>query len=151
MYRLPQIPVSEHDPFMRAVLWTGAPEACPSHETALACYEISDVNPDKTHVTAGARHRIRRSGGDGSEIHYQDLAPWRIGWWNQVAAPPSPTELPSSLSPTGGHQAIVRPLGSMPRSPFFSTARTAFPRTPHFAQQVTTSLVVLDPPRGSRN
>lgn len=46
VYRFPKYPVSEADPYMLAVLWTRVPEAALSHETALAVYDLSDVNPN---------------------------------------------------------------------------------------------------------
>ena len=45
---------------MLAVLWTGAPEAALSHETALAVRGYGDINPGKVHVTVRAGRRIRR-------------------------------------------------------------------------------------------
>jgi predicted transcriptional regulator of viral defense system len=86
VYRVNHVPTTEFDPFALAVLWTGAPEACLSHGSALACYEISDINPTRTHLTVGRRRRIRRSGGDGYAVHYEDLAPNQVGWWNEVPA-----------------------------------------------------------------
>ena len=84
IYRFPKFPVSQYDPFMLAVLWAGAPEACLSHETALDAYGISDVNPNLTHITVPKQRRIRRSDGDGYVVHHEDLAPEQIGWWQQI-------------------------------------------------------------------
>ncbi|MDR1512579.1 MAG: type IV toxin-antitoxin system AbiEi family antitoxin domain-containing protein [Propionibacteriaceae bacterium] len=84
VYRFPQFPVSQYDPFMLAVLWTGADEACLSHETALDAYGISDVNPNTIHITVPKGRRIRRSGGDDYTVHHEDLAPAQIGWWQEI-------------------------------------------------------------------
>ncbi len=84
VYRFPMFPVSQYDPYMVAVLWTRAPEACLSHETALDAYEISDVNPNVIHVTVAAGRRLRRSVGETYEIHHQDLAAAQIGWWQEI-------------------------------------------------------------------
>ncbi len=84
VYRFPRFPVSQYDPYMVAVLWTRAPEACLSHETALDAYEISDVNPNVIHVTIRAGRRLRRGVVEGYEIHHQDLAPAQIGWWQEI-------------------------------------------------------------------
>lgn len=84
VYRFPRFPVSQYDPYMLAVLWTRVPEACLSHETALDAYEISDINPDRIHVTVGAHRRLRRTGGEDYVVHRQDLAPAQIGWWQQI-------------------------------------------------------------------
>lgn len=63
VYRIPEVPVTRYDPYMLAVLWTGAAEACLSHDTALAAHEVSDINPDKIHPAVATQRRIRRSGG----------------------------------------------------------------------------------------
>lgn len=60
LYRFPQWPVSGNDHLMEAVLWTRDSRAALSHETALAVYELANVNPDKTHVTISKRRPLRR-------------------------------------------------------------------------------------------
>ncbi len=84
VYRMPVVPASEYDNLHLAVLWTGVENAALSHETALSLYELSDVNPDRIHVTVPTRRRIRRSGAQGIEIHHQDLEPRQIGWFEQI-------------------------------------------------------------------
>lgn len=46
VYRFPQLPTAAQDPYMLAVLWTGTDQVCLSHDTALAVYEVCDINPD---------------------------------------------------------------------------------------------------------
>lgn len=84
VYRFRRYPVSEADRYMLAVLWTRAPEAALSHESALDVYELSDINPDVIHVTVGRHRRLRRQGGSDYEIHYDDLEPHQVGWWQEV-------------------------------------------------------------------
>ena len=84
VYRFPQYPVGEHDQLALAVLWTRAPEAALSHETALDCYGISDINPNRTHVTVGKQRRFRRSDGHNYVVHYEDLDTRQIGWWEGI-------------------------------------------------------------------
>lgn len=84
VYRFPQHPVGEHDGLMLAVLWTRVPEAALSHETALNAYAISDVNPNRIHLTVGKHRRFRRAGGADYVVHHEDLDPARIGWWQQI-------------------------------------------------------------------
>lgn len=69
VYRFPNYPVGEHDQLALAVLWTRVPEAALSHETALDCYGISDVNPNRIHVTVGKRRRFRRADGEDYVVH----------------------------------------------------------------------------------
>jgi len=84
VYRFPQYPVSQYDGLALAVLWTGVAEACLSHETALDAYEISDINPNVVHVTVAKRRRLRRAGGEGYVVHYEDLEPGQVGWWQEI-------------------------------------------------------------------
>jgi predicted transcriptional regulator of viral defense system len=84
VYRFPQYPVGQYDLYMLAVLWTRAPETCLSHETALDAYDISDVNPNRIHVTVAKHRRLRRKGGDDYVIHQEDLLPTQIGWWQEI-------------------------------------------------------------------
>lgn len=84
VYRFPNYPVTTADPYMLAVLWTRAPEAALSHETALDVFGVSDVNPTVIHVTVGKHRRIRRADAGQYEIHYQDLEPRQLTWWEEV-------------------------------------------------------------------
>lgn len=84
VYRFPQYPVGQYDAYMLAVLWTRTPETCLSHETALDAYGISDVYPNRIHVTVAKARRLRRAGGEDYVIHHEDLAPAQIGWWQEI-------------------------------------------------------------------
>jgi predicted transcriptional regulator of viral defense system len=84
VYRFTQFPTTEFDPYMLAVKWTGVPEACLSHDTALAAYDVCDINPDRIHITVPTAKRLRRRGGELYVVHYQDLAPKDITWWEQI-------------------------------------------------------------------
>ena len=84
VYRFPQYPVGLYDEYMLAVLWTRAPEACLSHETALDAYGITDINPHRIHITVDKRRRLRRMGGDDYVIHYEELTSGQTGWWEEI-------------------------------------------------------------------
>lgn len=86
VYRVPQIPSSHFNRFMLAVLWTGVPEAVLSHETALDMYEVCDVNPTIIHLTVAEHRRIKRSHGEGYQLHYQNLLSSQIGWREGIPA-----------------------------------------------------------------
>lgn len=81
VYRIPLVARTIFDRFMLALLWTGASEAVLSHETALAAFEVCDVNPIVIDVTVGKTRRIQRQGGEAYRIHYQNLDESQIGWW----------------------------------------------------------------------
>ncbi|MBZ8176591.1 hypothetical protein GSS88_02100 [Corynebacterium sp. 3HC-13] len=84
VYRFPQYPVDEFNHLALAVLWTRVPEAVLSHETALDCYGISDINPNRIHVTVGKKRRFRRAGGEDYIVYYEDLDAKQIGWWQEI-------------------------------------------------------------------
>ena len=112
VYRIPEVPTTRYDPFALAVFWTGVDEACLSHDTALAAYEVRDINPDRIHLTVAKHRRIRRSGGDAYAVHYEDLRPEQIAWWQEVPTVTLPiaieqcirSEVPGYLL----HQAVER-------------------------------------------
>jgi predicted transcriptional regulator of viral defense system len=71
----------------------GAPEACLSHETALAAWEISDVNPDRVHLNIARKRRLRRAGGEQYVIHRHDLAPGQLTRFEQIPITDVPTTI----------------------------------------------------------
>jgi predicted transcriptional regulator of viral defense system len=86
VYRVPQVAETECDQYQLAVLWTGVPEACLSHDTALAVWDISDINPDRIHITVARDRRIRRAGGERYVIHYEDVQAKNVTWWQGIRA-----------------------------------------------------------------
>jgi predicted transcriptional regulator of viral defense system len=74
VYRVPIVPEGPLDAYMEATLWPRGADGVLSHETALALYELSDVNPEKIDITVPKRHRIRREVPDAYRIHREDLA-----------------------------------------------------------------------------
>lgn len=55
LYRLPDLPASEHDDLIRWSLWSRGrderPQAVVSHETALRIHDLGDVLPERVHLT----------------------------------------------------------------------------------------------------
>ncbi|HUO08579.1 MAG TPA: type IV toxin-antitoxin system AbiEi family antitoxin domain-containing protein [Phycisphaerae bacterium] len=55
LYRLPTVPTSEHDDFIRLALWSrnraDKQQAVISHESALLLHQLSDVLPNRIHLT----------------------------------------------------------------------------------------------------
>jgi len=73
LYRLRYFPASPLDSYMEATLWPRGTRGVLSHETALALYELSDVNPSKIHFTVPRDHRIRRDIPALYRIHHETL------------------------------------------------------------------------------
>jgi predicted transcriptional regulator of viral defense system len=107
VYRFPQYPVGPNDHYMLAVLWTGEPRACLSHETALAVYELSDVNPDRIHMTVPKARRIRRSGGELYVVHREDLPDDAVDWWDEIPTVTAATAIRQCID-TGMPSYLVR-------------------------------------------
>jgi predicted transcriptional regulator of viral defense system len=107
VYRFPQLPVTTYDRFMLAVLWTGTGAACLSHDTALAAYNVCDIDPDRIHVTIPTARRVRRSDDDLYDIHQQDLADEQIGWWQQIQTVTLPTAISQCID-SGVPEPLLR-------------------------------------------
>lgn len=84
VYRFPEFPPSRYDEYMLAVLWTGNPHARLSHDTALANFEVCDVNPDRTHISVPKQARIRRTGGELYVLHHAVIPAEQQDWWHRI-------------------------------------------------------------------
>lgn len=93
VYRFERFPASNADDYMQAVLWTGQPQAALSHESELDLLELSDVNPDRVHVTVPIGARVRRQGGERIVMHEENLTAAHLGWWQGIRCATAPTGL----------------------------------------------------------
>lgn len=107
VYRFPQIPVTERDHYMLAVLWTGSREAALSHDTALAVHELCDINPDRIHLAVPAASRIRRRGGEFYVLHRADLPESDVDWWEGIKTVPPRTAIAQGID-SGVPSALLR-------------------------------------------
>jgi len=73
VYRLSHFPETRWDHFMAALMWSTPTPAVLSHESALEVFEISDVNPQKVHVTVPSTYRVRRQVPPQLIVHRADL------------------------------------------------------------------------------
>lgn len=78
IYRLALFPPADHPDLMKWALWSRnrgeVMEGVYSHQTALALYELSDLNPAKLHMTVPTHFR-RNSGTPAILVlHYADVA-----------------------------------------------------------------------------
>jgi len=76
LYRIPTIPLSEHDDLIRLTLWSRGrddlPQAIVSHESALSLHELSDMLPGKVHLTVPPS--FRRAAQPNCTLHKADVA-----------------------------------------------------------------------------
>jgi predicted transcriptional regulator of viral defense system len=79
VYRIPYFPADRLSQYRESVLWAhashGPEHVALSHETALAVYGISDVNPSRVHITVPKSARLRRRKPKWIVIHRGDLPP----------------------------------------------------------------------------
>jgi predicted transcriptional regulator of viral defense system len=77
LYRLPGVPLSEHDDLVRLALWSrdrrDIPQAVASHETALALHSLSEIIPPRIHLTVPPA--LRKTAPRGVVLHKARLAP----------------------------------------------------------------------------
>ncbi|HEY3079239.1 MAG TPA: type IV toxin-antitoxin system AbiEi family antitoxin domain-containing protein [Chloroflexota bacterium] len=79
VYRVARAPLSPQDQHLRAYVWTNYRGAL-SHESALAVHDLSDVVPNRTHVTVPGRfHRAGPFVVHLSALPNEDLT-WRDGF-----------------------------------------------------------------------
>ena len=87
LFRLHDYPPGEREDLIRWSLWSrnqqGVPQAVVSHETALTVHEMSDIMPDRVHLTVPPK--FRKQIPLGCVLHRATLSPsdseQRIGFW----------------------------------------------------------------------
>ena len=81
VYYFPEFPQSPHALFQFALLWTRNPEAVLSHETALSCFELCEVNPTKIDVCIPKTKNSLRRKNLPFNLHYETLKKNDLSWW----------------------------------------------------------------------
>lgn len=84
VYSIPYLPTDRFDNLMLAVLWTGVDNAAISHESALELYEVCDINPRTISVTVPKGVRIKRKGGEGIVLLYENLTTNKKAWRESI-------------------------------------------------------------------
>lgn len=72
VYRVPILPRGEHDDLAEAVAWALG-RGIVSHESALALYGLSDVNPSRVHLTVPRDNYPRAAGGELYRLHRRTI------------------------------------------------------------------------------
>ncbi len=84
LFRLSRYPEGENEDLVRLSLWSrnreGAPQAVVSHETALRLYGLSDLMPDKVHLSVPKG--FRKPPTKGVVLHKADLADGDVEAWD---------------------------------------------------------------------
>jgi predicted transcriptional regulator of viral defense system len=72
VYRVTAFPRRTNDELMEATLWPDG-RGVISHESALALWDLADVNPRRIHVTVPSPYRPRKQGGSLYRVWPRDL------------------------------------------------------------------------------
>lgn len=79
IYRLANYPHTERPDLMLWYLWSRnrneEPQGVYSHDTALALHDLSDINPDRLHMTVPKGFRRNSGIPDILQLHVADLSP----------------------------------------------------------------------------
>lgn len=80
LYRLPTVPIAEHDDLIRLAFWSrnqkDEPQAVVSHESALVLHDLTDLLPNHTYLTVP--RTFRKPAPNGCKLHKSTLAPDEI-------------------------------------------------------------------------
>ncbi|MEN8235676.1 MAG: type IV toxin-antitoxin system AbiEi family antitoxin domain-containing protein [Actinomycetota bacterium] len=79
LYRIAAFPRRPDDGLMQAALWADG-RGVISHESALALWDLADVNPKKIHVTVPPPYRPRKRGGENYTVWARDIDPRDIDY-----------------------------------------------------------------------
>jgi predicted transcriptional regulator of viral defense system len=84
VYRLNQYPTEEDEQLLVAYLWSKE-QGTISHESALAIHDLSDVLPNKVHLTLPEDQcRVRRKTPEWLELHFADISEDEKEWYDVV-------------------------------------------------------------------
>ncbi|WP_165062940.1 type IV toxin-antitoxin system AbiEi family antitoxin domain-containing protein, partial [Adlercreutzia sp. ZJ154] len=81
IYRIPQVSATENDIYQLALLWAGD-GAFLSHDSALAAWDICDINPTVIHVTVPKKRRVQKQGCRNVVLHRDDVSAGDLKWWD---------------------------------------------------------------------
>lgn len=93
IYRVGQVPYTEHDAKHLALLWADPGSAVLGYDTALDTYGVCNINPTKIHVVVRKGKRISRAGGDAYRVYKEDLPPSDLSWWEGMRVVKLPVAL----------------------------------------------------------
>lgn len=77
VYRIRAVPFNERSEYMEAVLWARG-RGIVAGESAIALWDLADVNPRHIHLALPHGYRPRRKGGELYRLHHMHLEPDEI-------------------------------------------------------------------------
>ena len=124
VYRIRRYPNTPLGSLMEAMLWpqakSGGPFGVISHESALAYYGMSDVNPARIHITVPSGARIRRDVPPYLTIHRATLRPDEIRKVDGILVTTPERSLHDAAASQLGHALLRQAIEDGARSGLFT-------------------------------
>ncbi len=80
IYRIPQVQRTAYEALQLALLWAGE-DSFLSHDTALAAWDVCDINPMVVHISVPEAKRIQKTPPSYIAIHKVPSPQSQIKWW----------------------------------------------------------------------
>lgn len=128
VYRIAHFPQSKFSQYREALLWAEAnhgpeePNVALSHETALALYGISDVNPQLVHITVPRAVRLRRERPNWIAVHHGDFHPLDVTMHEGLAVTTVARTILDVLDTTGRIDLVRQAVADAKRTGFIRDA-----------------------------
>lgn len=137
VYRITHYPQSKFSQYREAILWAEAsrgpenPDVALSHETALAIFGISDVNPPVVHITVPKTARLRRVRPKWIAIHRDDLGPLDVTLYEGLPVTSIAKTVTDVLDATGRIELARQAVADARRTGYISSSEAT-----HLKRQV---------------
>ena len=126
VYRIPYYPPERFSQYREAVLWVrashGPEHIALSHDTALAVYGISDVNPSRVHITVPRHARLRRQHPKWIVIHRGELRPTDVTAHEGLPVTSIEKTVVDVLTETGRLELVRQAIADARREGYISAA-----------------------------
>lgn len=111
---------------MEAVLWPDGETGVVSHESALSLFGLSDVSPDRVHITLPTGYRIRRRQiPKRFNVHYADLGPSEVDSVERVPVTTPERALRDCREAGTGTRLLRQAIEEAEREGYLSPAKAA--------------------------
>jgi predicted transcriptional regulator of viral defense system len=126
VYKIPYYPPDRFSQYREAVLWVqashGPERVVLSHDTALAVYGISDVNPPRVHITVPTHARLRRQQPKWIVIHRGELRPTDVTVHEGLPVTSIEKTVSDMLTQTGRLELVRQAISDARREGYVSAA-----------------------------
>ncbi|WP_218974868.1 type IV toxin-antitoxin system AbiEi family antitoxin domain-containing protein [Streptomyces sp. NP160] len=110
VYRFEDFPAGPHGDLWRCLLWAGR-GAVLSHESALAGWQLCDVNPTRVEVTVPMDRRLRRA-EVVCEVHREDVLTDDLSWWEGLPVVTPRKAIEQGISSGVAHHLLTQAIST---------------------------------------